>query len=93
MENVVYGTNLEDALVKNLKDQLTSAATTNAFSDFVKRMDADGGNQNLVIKNISHKLVAVSVLLLIAKTANQGRLVLLLEKCLVILLSIKYGRD
>ena len=58
LENVVYGTNLEDALVKNLKGQLTNAATAAAFSDFVKHMDADAGDQNLVIKNISHKLAA-----------------------------------
>lgn len=58
LENVVYGTDLEDALVKNLKGQLTNAATAAAFSDFVKHMDADSGDQNLVIKNISHKLAA-----------------------------------
>lgn len=38
LENVVYGTNLEDALVKNLKGQLTNAVTVAAFSDFVKHI-------------------------------------------------------
>ena len=41
LENVVYGTNLEDALVKNLKGQLTNAATAAAFSDFVKHIVDD----------------------------------------------------
>ena len=46
LENVVYGTNLEDVLVKNLKDQLTNVATAAAFSDFIKHIDADAGDQN-----------------------------------------------
>ena len=46
LENVVYGTDLEDALVKNLKGQLTNAATAAAFSDFLKHIDADAGDQN-----------------------------------------------